>query len=46
MDESISELGKVIKIDDGRIKNHLNEVVRSTVEETLNGMLDADEYGV
>jgi putative transposase len=42
MDESISELGKVIKIDDGRIKNHLNEVVRSTVEETLNGMLDAE----
>lgn len=42
MDESINELGKVIKIDDGRIKNHLNEVVRSTVEETLNGMLDAE----
>ena len=29
-------------IDEGRIQEHLGEVVRSTVEETLNAMLDAE----
>jgi hypothetical protein len=31
-----SPLGDVISIDDERIKNHLDRVVRGTVEETLN----------
>ncbi len=31
------KLGKVISIDEGQIKNHLGEIVRDTVEETLNG---------
>jgi transposase-like protein len=35
-------LSKVIKIDEARIKNHLGEMVRSTVEETLNDMLNAE----
>ncbi len=35
-------LGGVVRIDDGRIQAHLDEVVRSTVEETLNGLLDAE----
>lgn len=29
--------GPVVQIDEGRIQAHLDEVVRSTVEETLNG---------
>ena len=35
-------LGKVVQIDDRRIQDHLGELVRGTVEETLNTMLDAD----
>lgn len=31
-----SPLGNVISIDDERIKNHLDRLVRGTVEETLN----------
>ncbi len=34
--------GKIIRIDEDRIKNHLGELVRGTVEETLNAMLDAE----
>jgi putative transposase len=37
-----SPLGNVISIDDGRIKNHLDRVVRGTVEETLNALLGAE----
>ncbi len=36
------DLSNVIKIDEGQIQQHLGEMVRSTVEETLNGMLDAE----
>jgi putative transposase len=35
-------LGGVVRIDDGRIQAHLDEVVRRTVEETLNALLDAE----
>jgi len=34
--------GKVVQIDDRRIQDHLGELVRGTVEETLNLMLDAE----
>ena len=34
--------GKIIKIDEQVIKSHLGEVVRGTVEETLNALLDAE----
>src|SRR6478735_1514904 len=37
-----SPLGNVISIDDERIKNHLDRVVRGTVEETLNALLEAE----
>ncbi len=37
-----SGLGNVIKIDDERIKGHLDRVVRGTVEDTLNALLDAE----
>jgi transposase-like protein len=35
-------LNRVIKIDEAQIEDHLGKIVRSTVEETLNGMLDAE----
>jgi len=35
-------LGGAVRIDDGRIQAHLDEVVRSTVEEALNALLDAE----
>ena len=35
-------LGAVVQIDDGKIRAHLDEVVRATVEETLNALLDAE----
>ena len=37
-----SPLGHVITIDDERIKSHLDRVVRGSVEETLNALLDAE----
>ena len=41
-ENTLSPMGNVITIDDERIKNHLDRVVRNTVEETLNGLLDAE----
>jgi len=41
-DSESKSLGKVVKIDDARIQDHLGELVRGTVEETLNAMLDAE----
>ena len=35
-------MGQVIGIDEGRIRDHLGEMVRGTVEEALNAMLYAD----
>src|SRR5436189_2108354 len=35
-------MGQVIQIDEARIRDHLGEIVRGTVEETLNAMLDAE----
>ncbi len=37
-----SPIGQVVHIDDSRIQDHLGELVRGTVEETLNAMLDAE----
>lgn len=34
--------GEAIKIDEARIKDHLGEMVRGTVEEALNAMLDPE----
>src|SRR6202140_1666857 len=38
----VANLNQVIQIDEGKIQAHLGEVVRSTVEETLNALLDAE----
>jgi hypothetical protein len=35
-------MGQVIQIDEARIRDHLGEMVRGTVEKTLNAMLDAE----
>ena len=43
MTDSVSKnLGKVIQIDEEQIQQHLGEMVRGTVEETLNKLLDAE----
>ena len=39
---STNEKGKMIRIDEAKIKDHLGEMVRGTVEETLNAMLDTE----
>ena len=41
-DNDEKTLSKVVSINEGRIKDHLGEMVRGTVEETLNAMLDAE----
>ena len=35
-------MGQVIQIDEARIRDHLGEMVRGTIEETLNAMLEAE----
>ena len=41
-EDSTKTLGNVIRIDDERIQDHLKHVVRGSVEETLNALLDAE----
>src|SRR5688572_16402907 len=33
---------EALRVDEGKLKGHVNEVVRSSVEATLNGLLDAE----
>lgn len=40
--DSTPEMGKVIQIDEAKIEQHLARVVRGTVEETLNALLEAE----
>ena len=42
MSDDSKKLGNVISINETEVKDHLGEIVRSTVEETLNGLLDAE----
>ena len=42
MNDSTKPLSKVIRIDESEIRGHLDEMVRGTVEETRNAMLDAE----
>ena len=37
-------MGQVIEIDEARIRDHLGEMARGRVEETLNAMLIAHEF--
>jgi transposase-like protein len=36
------KFSEVIKIDEGKVREHVEEVVRISVEETLNGLLEAE----
>lgn len=39
----VKHLGsKIISIDEGEIRNHLDQMVKKSVEETLNNLLDAE----
>jgi len=40
--DTTKRLSKVIRIDESEIRGHLDEMVRGTVEETLNALLDAE----
>ena len=40
--KGLGQDGKIINIDEKKIQGHLDEMVRSTVEETLNAMLDKE----
>ena len=41
-DSKDTALSNVVRIDDERIRDHLGKIVRSSVEETLNALLDAE----
>jgi len=41
-DSADKNLNNVIKINEAQIQDHLGEMVRSTIEQTLNAMLDAE----
>ena len=41
-EDSTKALSKVIRIDESEIRGHLDKMVRGTVEEALNAMLDAE----
>ena len=41
-DDGLKAMGQVIQIDEARIRDHLGEMVRETVEETLNALLDVE----
>src|SRR5262249_61225675 len=40
-DDTPAALG-ALRVDEGKLRDHVDEVVRSSVEETLNGLLDAE----
>jgi putative transposase len=42
MKNDTKTLTKVVQIDEARIQDQLSEIVRGSVEETLNAMLDAE----
>lgn len=41
-DNRRNDLGNLIRIDDERVREHLGQIVRGTVEETLNALLEAE----
>ncbi len=42
MDKTEARTGKIIEIHENEVKQHLSDIVRGTVEETLNALLDAE----
>lgn len=41
-DQSTKTPGRIIQIDEARVRDHLGELVRGSVEETLNSLLEAE----
>lgn len=41
-EDSKKTLGNVVQIEEKRINDHLGELVRGTLEEMLNGLLDTE----
>jgi putative transposase len=41
-DKATHAIGNVIRVDEERIQDHLGKIVRGTVEDTLNALLDAE----
>src|SRR3712207_2261143 len=41
-DKEAAGVSNVIRIDEERIRDHLGRIVRGTVEDTLNALLDAE----
>lgn len=44
--DKTKEKPEIIRIDEGEIKNHLDRIVRGTVEESLNILLDAEANAI
>jgi putative transposase len=40
--ETTTEVKQILKVDEAAVQSHLDEVVRRSVEDTLNGLLDAE----
>lgn len=40
--EGVKKEVPVIEVDESQLKAHVSEVVRQSVEDTLNGLLDAE----
>ena len=41
-DDTTKKLRSTIQVDEGQLQGHVDEVVRTSVEETLNTMLEAE----
>ena len=41
-DDTTKDLRGTIRVDEGQLQGHVDEVVRTSVEETLNAMLEAE----
>ena len=44
-EDTTESLRDAIRVDAGQLRGHIDEAVRSSVEETLNGLLDAEATG-
>ena len=42
LENTTESLKNAIRVDAGQLRSHIDEAVRSSVEETLNGLLDAE----
>lgn len=42
MKDGTTKALEALSVDEGKLKGHVDEVVRSSVEETLNGLLEAE----